>query len=512
MMQKHSYVVFIRFIALSVVVTLFLTACSDKNEAGRTTVSPSVVTDSGQGDPLRLIWLTADYWAKSMTGQRLAAVNERIRELGYGFEVAFEGISSDTYDSYQGGITKAKENERGDLMWTGLGNEDDPDGEGSYYRQIRLGNLLPLDDWLQTDMGKMLREQYIPLEWQRIMYKNHIYGVRNINEQGIFSVLVLTGDQMQGETGMLKGKKNISVGELCRWLEEYRKDPGHKFYLDWRYVDDEYNISFAETGYVRLCDGVYMTPEGKVENVWEQEEVSRLWTCLAKMGQAGQLVCDNSDGLAEVREGKYPAAFVNMVSEMMDDTYLYQEDGNKVPVESHIVGTPCLEHMENDVHGVTSWTRYPREAMQLLTLVNTDEKLANLLCFGEEGSDYEKKEGKVLKEIPNTYCPANIRITYPAIYEADPPEGKAAYYKKANEKYSLSPADGFVPDLEKAGADRGVLQRVELFYKELLEGDKEPEKMIRDFRKELQDKKYGKVLAKIQRQYDKWRKGEKSEK
>lgn len=513
MMLKQFFTTFNRFLALSVITVLLTTACSSKDVGEQSTVSPSAAADSRQESPLQLIWLTVDYWVEdSMTESRLAAVNQRIHELGYDFEVVFEGISDETYDTYQNGITRAKKNEWGDLMWTGLGNENDPNGEGSYYRQIRLGNLLPLDDWLQTDMGDKLKEKYSPLEWKRITYKNQIYGVRNIKEQGIFTSLILTGDQMQEESSILKGKTDITVTELCQWLEDYRKDPEHKFYLDWRYVDDEYNVSFAEVGYIKLCDGIYMTPEGKMENVWENEDVCRLWTGLSKMEQAGQLECDDSDSLGQVRQGEYPAAFINVTSENMDGSYLYQEDGSKVQVESHAVTAPYLNHIENDVHGVTSWSQHPEEAMQLLTLVNTDQKLANLLYFGREGIDYQIKDGKVTSENhTDTYCPSNPKLTSFSLYEAES-ENKEAYYKKANERYQFSPADGFVPNLKQAGADHNVLQRVELFYKDLLEGNGEPEKMIRDFQKELRSKKYGKVLEKIQKQYNKWKKRKKNEK
>lgn len=511
-MCKRFYTVISSVLALSISAMFLLTACSGRETERETVVSPAAVTDSEQGNPLQLVWLTQEGWAEKMTGRRLGAVNQRIHELGYDCEVVFEGINEDTYDDYQQGITKAKENGRGDLMWTGYGDGDNPDAEGTYYRQIRLGNLLPLDDWLQTDMGKTLEEKYSTFDWERVTYKNKIYGVSNTREPGAFFDLLLTGDQMQEGAGVLKGKADITIDELCEWMEEYRKDPEHRFYLNWRYgVGDEWYESFCKIGYIRLCDGVYMTSEGNVVNVWEREEVCRFWTCLAKMEQTGQLECDDSDGLGEVQEGKYPAAFVTMGSEITDGSYLYQEDGSRVPAESHFVAAAYLNHMENSVHGVTSWSRHPEEAMQLLTLVNTDETLANLLCFGEEGTDYEKKEGKVFTYSPYEYCPANPRITYPDISEVTPEEGKEAYYKKANERYSFSPAEGFVPDLKKAGADSHVLQKVERFYKKLLKGDGEPEQMIRNFQKELRDKKYGEVLEKIQRQYDKWKKGKKHE-
>lgn len=482
-----------------------MTACLntdiDKNNIKS---SPNTVADSGMGNPLQLVWLTADYWIEgNMTESRMAAVNQRIHELGYEFDVVFQGISDESYETYQEGIEKAKLNKQGDLMWTGLGDGDSPNKEGTYYRQIKEGNLCSLNKWLKTDLGKKLKEQYNLVEWKRVTYKNKIYGVRNVKEQGPYATLLLTNAGKQGEEKILKEEDKVTISELCKWLDNYRKNPENKFYLDWRYVD-EYNTSFAELGYIKLCDGVYMTPKGKVENIWENEDICKLWSCFAKMKQMGQLECDDSDSLTQVYEGNYPAALVNMTSEYMDNKYLYQPDGTKIPIANYTVAVPYLNKIENDVHGVTSWSSHSEEAMQLLTLVNTDKELANLLFFGEKDKDYQLEGGKVFTEsYPDTYCPANPKITYVSIDEAYA-EDKEQYYKKANEKYNISSAAGFVPDLKQAGANKSVLKDVEFFYKKLLEKGTKPEKMIHTFQKKLREKNYGKVLKKIQKQYDSW--------
>lgn len=504
---KDSYVMRSCLLVLSLVLMMSLTACSndDKDIHNVSVSSPAVAADSDDESPLQLVWLTVDYWAEDkMTGERLKAANARIRELGYDFEVSFQGISDETYETYQKGIEEVKKNKQGDLMWTGLGDGDAPEKEGTYYRQIQLGNLKPLDKWMKTDLGRTLKDQYSPLEWKRVTYKNHIYGVRNMKEQGVFTCLILTGDQINSSG--LNGKTDLSVRELYQWLEEYRKNPEHKFYLDWNYMND-YNTSFSELGYIKLCDGIYMTPEGTVENVWENEDICQLWMCFTNMKKAGQLVCDDSDGLDQTYQGKYTAALINMTGENMDGSYLYQPDGAKVPVESHTVAVPFLNKIENDVHGVTSWSEYPDEAMQLLTLVNTDKELANLLYFGLEGKDYQLKDGVAYTEkFPDTYCPANPKITYFNQYEANGSGEKEAYYKKVNERYQLSPADGFVPNLKKAGARDELLKEVESFYKTLLEGNDDPKKSIQKFQKKLKNQKYESVLKKVQRQYDNWKK------
>ena len=180
---------------LSLILVLCLTACTDRETEKNNISSPVAATDSDNRNPLQLVWLTVDYWVKDkMTEERLTAINQRIHELGYNFTVSFQGISDETYEIYQKGIDKAKKSKQGDLMWTGLGDGDAPEKEGTYYRQIRLNNLRPLDQWLETELGGKLKAKYSPMEWKRITRNNSIYGVRNIKEQGIFTSLILTGD------------------------------------------------------------------------------------------------------------------------------------------------------------------------------------------------------------------------------------------------------------------------------------------------------------------------------
>lgn len=124
-----------------------------------------------------------------------------------------------------------------------------------------------------------------------------------------------------------------------------------------------------------------------------------------------------------------------------------------------------------------------------------------------EGKDYQLKDGVAYTEkFPDTYCPANPKITYFNQYEANGSGEKEAYYKKVNERYQLSPADGFVPNLKKAGARDELLKEVESFYKTLLEGNDDPKKSIQKFQKKLKNQKYESVLKNVQRQYDNWKK------
>lgn len=460
----------------------------------------------------QLVWLTRGVWVDNcMDEKRMTAVNARIHELGCDFDVEFMGLDDDSYDSYQQGIDNAKHDGVGDLMWTGLGDGSDDSKEGTYYRNINQGNLLPLDDWLESDMGKELKEQYLPYEWELLRYDDHVYGVRNVEEQGLTYRLVIN-DDLASDFGLpdnVSADGRISIKELCDYLEliDSRSDIGgdRLLYLDWKWSEDD-DEGYTQLGYIKLFDGIYMTSDEKVVNIWENDDMCRLWTLLSKMKKSSKMRYDINEELGAFHEGKYPVAIADCTGIDMDDKWMYMEDGTKLPVHSYIIAAPYLNKMENDVHGVTSWSTHKEEAKQLLTLVNTDKELANLLYYGVEGTDYELENDLAKGQYSaDTECPANPRITHYQLGEAYDAGDKQEYCRKINELYDISPASGFVPDCKKAGADNELLEDVESFYKEILESE-DASKTIIDFRNKLKINGYNKVLKKIQRQYDSWKK------
>lgn len=184
-------------------------------------------------------------------------------------------------------------------MWTGLGDGDDESKEGTYYRQIRRGNLISLDDWFNTDKGMKLKEEYLPYEWELLEYEGHIYGVRNIEEQGISYKLVLTGDEHSD-----KVQDNMNITKLCDYLESIVSNSAsdNKIYMDWKITDGD-NAGYSLLGYIKLSEGLYMTPEGTVVNVWEDEAFCRLWACLAALRKDDRLIYDQNEELAKCYEG-----------------------------------------------------------------------------------------------------------------------------------------------------------------------------------------------------------------
>ena len=66
----------------------------------------------------------------------------------------------------------------------------------------------------------------------------------------------------------------------------------------------------------------------------------------------------------------------------------------------------------------------------------------------------------------------------------------------------------FTPEMKNTEKTGKILEEVELFYKELLDGDDDPSEMISDFRKKLENSGYNELVKKIQKQYNTWKDNE----
>lgn len=98
--------------------------------------------------------------------------------------------------------------------------------------------------------------------------------------------------------------------------------------------------------------------------------------------------------------------------------------------------------------GIASWSENKEEAFKLLTMINTDSDLSNLLQYGIFGKHYELIDGKVRmldtdKRAPGYFSPANQMITYPSGLET---ENKEQIYRDIHSLGKMSPIAGFTLD------------------------------------------------------------------
>src|SRR5699024_2999004 len=102
--------------------------------------------------------------------------NHLLKEKGFDFTVRFIGYDAFDGESYLQSIIERKETgEQTDLIFTGFGNED-------FETNIEAVNhdlLEPFEDYLQTENGKKLYNQFNELNWERVKIDDIIYGLDN---------------------------------------------------------------------------------------------------------------------------------------------------------------------------------------------------------------------------------------------------------------------------------------------------------------------------------------------
>ena len=253
--KKFLYLMF----AISIICVF--SGCTKKQTDNK---SPSVTenaatkekaNDSNKEKPVNLVWMTDSTWTDNLSESRKKAINERIHELGYNYNLSFYGLNAESYESYQNGIDKAKKQGIGDLMWTGDG---DAEKDGTYIRQIKQGNLLSLSKWLKSENGKKLKKEYGKNVWKRITYKGKIYGIYNEKEQADSTYLLINAEKIASKPDFMNADK-LDIKKLCKWVTENKDISELPLYLLWNDLGDCYFDRFTNLGYIGIYDGVYMS-------------------------------------------------------------------------------------------------------------------------------------------------------------------------------------------------------------------------------------------------------------
>ncbi len=152
-------------------------------------------------------------------------------------------------------------------------------------------------------------------------------------------------------------------------------------------------------------------------------------------------------------------------------------------------------------------------ALKFLSLLYTDQKLADLYTFGIEGTDYTRNsDGTITKSDKGLYNHSAWESTSVTILslEKGEPANKVELYSKFNDNAKKSIAAGF--RFDKSSVDAQYAACVQVFNEfgfALENGGYSPaevEKAIKDYQKALDDAGYQDVLAAAQKQYEDWKK------
>lgn len=246
----------------------------------------------------------------------------------------------------------------------------------------------------------------------------------------------------------------------------------------------------------------------KVINNFDTAEAKSLFALMNKWYKAGYInkSSTNPDFFKSNKSNIF--AMYSSINSFTAENLLLNEKVEMIPIE---LTKPVLakNNITGSMQAISSMSKNPERALMLLELVNTDEKLSNMLKFGIEGTHYKKTGAKTISQLPagiEKYNPAltwqlgNESISYslpghsPKLWDN---------FKGSVSNAVASPLLGFTFDSEAVKTQIPKLESiVKKYYRDLSMGKLDPNVNLPKMNNELKNAGLQKVLSEMQKQVD----------
>lgn len=374
---------------------------------------------------------------------------------------------------------------------------------GDYLGNSRKGAFLALDDYLNSDDGKKLKDTVDQRFWEGATIDGKIYGVPNQKELGVAPMWVFTKEYVD--------KYNIpyedihSLEDLEPWLKVIKeKEPDVvPLYITKGF---SYKVFFDE-----LVEpvGVEINDDSlTIKNLYETKEIKDRLETLRRYYKEGYINADSSTAQND-------DALKRFVTK--GDGQPYADVLWSKALNYPVVSSPIDDTLINNgsttgsLIAVSSNSKHKDKAFELLSLLNTDEYFRNLINYGIEGVHYDKVDNQHIKlikpEEKNFDVPyfsvGNLFITYKL--EAEP-DTKWEEFKDFNDKAKVSPALGFKFDSSSVSTEVAAINNVlEEFKQTLYSGSVDSDEYLGKLNSKLKEQGIDKVVAEMQKQVDEWK-------
>lgn len=375
---------------------------------------------------------------------------------------------------------------------------------GDYLGNSRKGAFLELDEYLNSDTGKKLKETVDSRFWEGATIDGKIYGVPNQKELGVAPMWTFTKEYVD--------KYNIpyqdihSLEDLEPWLKVIKENEPDVVPL---YITKgfSYTVFFDQ-----LVDPVGIEAKDTsltIKNMFETQEMKDRLNTLRKYYQAGYINADS----ATAQDDKSVKRFVTKGDGQPYADTLWSKALNYPVVSSPIVDTLITNgSTTGSLIAISNNSKNKDKAFEFLTLLNTDETLRNLINYGVEDVHYEKVDDDHIKitnpdqknyDVPY-FSLGNLFITYKLEGE---PASKWDEFKDFNDKSKVSPALGFKFDSSSVSNEIAAINNVlEEFKSTLYSGSVDIDEYLGKLNAKLKEQGIDKVITEMQKQVDEWKK------
>ncbi|MCM2998353.1 ABC transporter substrate-binding protein [Paenibacillus cellulositrophicus] len=494
--MKRSF----RFISTLCLLTLLATAlaaCGGSKPASTAdgsepTTEPSKETSTTTKDVPTLVWWTIGGQVPSNFSKAVDAMNAYTAEK-IGVKVDIKVASWGEWDTKMNTIVNT--GEPFDIMFT---------NSGKYSKQVAMGAFADITDLVQSetpDLYKLIPQNV----WDGTKIGGKYYSVPTYKDSALTQYWVFDDKYVQKYNIDINNIKTLQ--DLDKPLHDMKAGEGKSFYplpmtqgegLNGFFNDyDDLTLGFPPVG-VKADDA-----SRKVVSVLEQPDVMANLKLLHQWYQDGII---NPDAPTKTEADKGRPFFAAQAFPGAEISWQINDNVQKYDMVQHYGPIYTTSTIQGSLNAISANSKYQKEALKYLELVNTDPKLRNMLAFGELGVDYKNVDGeKVIERTTDTWPLAaytqgtffNLAVTKGA------PEDQWEQVKKLNEAASSSTILGFALDISNLQTEVANCQAVWDKYKyELITGASDPEKMVPKITAELKSAGMDTIMKAAQEQID----------
>lgn len=458
-----------------------LTGCDKKDVVDSKSKAEDVVT---------LKWVQVGNGMPKKYDEWLAQINPYLEEK-IGVNVEMEIVPWGDWDNRRSVITNS--GEHFDILFT---------DQTRYNAEVSSGVFLDITDMLDkeaADVKKMIPENY----WTAVSIGGKIYGIPSYKDSSHSDYFVWDKDiadkynidieKVTDFNSLYTALKTIKEGEGT--APYYMSKAGALFLLTLTYDDLSSSLPLL---------GVKYVDETKtVVNPFNDEEILSNLDVVHKMYKEGII---NGDAPNADDSLGYKTFFVGQGWSGAAKTSWGPNNGieNCVAVK---YGDTFVSNttVRGSINAISSGSKYPEKALQLLNLVNTDTKVRDLLYYGVEGYDFKYNDDGKVERMTTDWGMAGytqgsfFNVTQQAIETFN----QWDEVKELNEKAIPSMVIGFNLDTSKIETELANCRAVyEKYYPEFFTGAQEPRELLKKINSELESAGWETIRAEAQAQID----------
>jgi len=480
---------FLKIISTTCMVALLtsaLAACGSKSEPSTSNSS------SSNADVPTLVWWTIGGQIPNNFDKAVAAMNEYTAEK-IGVKVDIKVASWGEWDTKINTIVNT--GEPFDIMFT---------NNTKYSQQVSMGAFADITDLVQSEAPELYK--FIPEKvWDGTKVDGKIYSVPTYKDSALTQYYAFDDKYVQKYGIDVNNMKSLK--DLDKPFRDMKSGEGKSFYPLRMYQSEGINGFF--NGYDDMTLG--LQPIGvkaddtsrKVISVLEQPDIMENLKLLHQWYKDGII---NPDAPTKVEPDKGLPFFSGQGFPGAEVSWQINQGLEKIDIVQNYGPIYTTSTIQGSLNAISANSKYKKEALKYLELVNTDPKLRNMLAFGEEDVDYKKIDGeKVVERITDTWqLPAYTQGTFFVMATTKgAPEDQWEQVQKLNEQAFASSLLGFSLDISNLTTEVANTKAVWDKYRyELITGASDPEKVVPKVVAELKSVGMDTIMKAAQEQVD----------